>query len=55
MQAISLYGFSAQQQTSTFRRRKFGMLYMKFSVIFNELCRNFKKQQEVAKKLLKLK
>ena len=37
MQAILLYWFAAQQQTSTLRRQKIGFFYMKFSAAFNRL------------------
>ena len=36
MQAISLYWFAAQQQTSALRRQKIGLLYVKLSAEFNE-------------------
>ena len=55
MQAISLYWFAAQQQTSTSRRQKNDLFDPKFSAEFNELSLKFSKQQEVAKKCLKLK
>ena len=35
-----LYWFAAQQQTSTFKRQKFGLFYLKFSAEFNELTLN---------------
>ena len=37
MQAISLYWFAAQQQTSTLKPQKFGFFYAKFSAEFNEI------------------
>ena len=37
MQAISLYWFAAQQQTSTLTRQKCGFFYLKFSAEFNEI------------------
>ena len=37
MQAILLYWFAAQQQTSTLRRQKIGLFYLKFNAEFNEL------------------
>ena len=37
MQAISLYWFVAQQQTSTLRLEKIGLFDVKFSADFNEL------------------
>ena len=37
MQAIWLYWFAAQQQTSTLRRQKVGFFYVKFNAEFNEL------------------
>ena len=57
MQAISLYWFATQQQTSTFRWEKscFTLFYLKLSAELNELNFNLQKQQEVAKKWLKLK
>ena len=41
MQAISLYWFEAQQQASTFRRQKFGLLYLKFSAKFKDFSLKF--------------
>lgn len=35
MQSISLYWFTVQQQTSLFRRRKFGLFYLEFSAKFS--------------------
>ena len=35
MQAISLYWFAVQQQTSTLRRQKIGLFYAKFNAEFN--------------------
>ena len=40
------------QQTSTFRRQKFGLFYLKFSEKLNEIILNLEKQQEGAKKVL---
>ena len=37
MQAILLYWFAAQQQTSTPARQKFGFFYAKFNAEFNEI------------------
>ena len=37
MQAILLYWFAAQQQTSTFRWQKIGLFDTKFSADFHEL------------------
>ena len=37
MQAISLYWFAAQQQTSTLTRQKFGFFYTNFTAEFNEI------------------
>ena len=37
MQAISLYSFVVQQQTSTLRRQKIILLYIKFNTEFNKL------------------
>ena len=54
-QAITLDGFAAQQQTSTFRREKCGWLFAKFSAKFNELSFNLKKGKEADRKWLKLK
>ena len=41
MQAISLYWFATQQQTSTFRQQKCGLFYLKFNAEFNELSLKF--------------
>ena len=54
MQTILLYWFAAQQQISTFRRKTFDLLYLKFSAEFNELNLNYLKRQKMAKKWLKL-
>ena len=43
-QAISLYWFAVQQQTSTFRLQKFDWCHVKFSVEPNELGLLFCKQ-----------
>ena len=40
-QAILLYWFVAQQQTSTSRRQKFTFFYLKFSAKFNEVSFKF--------------
>ena len=37
MQAISLYWFAAQLQTSTLAQQKLGSFYAKFSAEFNEI------------------
>ena len=37
MQAVSLYWFAAQQQTSTLRRQKIDFFDVKFNANFNEL------------------
>ena len=37
MEAILLYWFAAQQQTSTLTRQKFGFLYTKVNAEFNEI------------------
>ena len=55
MQAISLYWFAAQQQTSTLTRQRFGFFCAKFSAEFNEISLFFLKQQEEVEKSLKLK
>ena len=47
--------FPSQLQNNTSRRLKFDLCYSKFSLKFNELSLTFQKQQEVAKKWLKLK
>ena len=55
MQSISLYWFSAQQQTITSRTPKIDLFYQKFSPEFNELGFLFQKQQEFTKKWLEIK
>ena len=40
MEVISLFWFAAQQQTSAFRRQKFGLFYPKFGAEFNESSLN---------------
>ena len=40
MQAILLYWFAAQQQTSLFRRQEIGLFYVKCSAKFDELSFN---------------
>ena len=45
-----LYWFAALQQTSTLRRQKIGLLYVKLNAEFNEIKIFFLKPQEVAKK-----
>ena len=50
-----MYWFAAQQQTSTLRRQKISFFYVKFSAEFDELSFFYWKQQDVAKKWLKLK
>ena len=40
-QAILLYWFAVQQQTSTSRGQKFGLFYLKFSAKFNEISLKF--------------
>ena len=55
MQAISLYWFAAQQQTSTLAQQKFGLFFAKFRAEFNEISLFFSKQQEGVEKWLKLK
>ena len=37
MRVILLYWSTAQKQTSTFRRQKFGLFYLEFSAEFNEV------------------
>ena len=37
MKIVSLYWFTAQQQTIILTRQRFGLFYPKFSVEFNEL------------------
>ena len=54
IQAISLYWFAAQQQTSTLRRQEIVFFYVKFHAEFNGLSIFFLKQQEVAKKCQKM-
>ena len=46
MQVISLYWFAAQQQASTLRRQKTGLLYVKFNAEINELSLFFKKKKK---------
>ena len=50
-----MYWFAAQQQNSTSKRQKFYFFYPKFSSEFSELSLKFQKQEEMAKKWLKLK
>ena len=50
-----MYWFSAQQQTSTFKRQIFGLFYLQFSAEFNELSLKYLKRQEVTKIWLELK
>ena len=50
MQAILMYWFAAQQQTSKFRLQKFELFYLKFSSEFNEL-----KATGIAQKMAKTK
>ena len=45
----------AIRSTGTFRRQKFGLFHLKFSVEFNELSVQFLKHKGVAKKWPKLK
>ena len=40
MNVISLYWFAAKQQTSTFRRQKFGLFYLEFSAEINKVILN---------------
>ena len=55
MQAILLYWFAAQQQSSTLSGQKIGLFYVEFSAEFNKLSLFFYRQQEGAKQWLKLK
>ena len=57
MQVISLYWFAAQQQASTLRRQKTGLLYVKFNAEINELSLFFKKKKatESGQKMAKTK
>ena len=50
MQAILLYWFAAQQQTSILRWQKIDLFYVKFNAEFNEVSLFFQKQQKVTKK-----
>ena len=50
-----LYCFAALQQTSTFTRQKIDLFYLKFSPEINGFGLTFQKQEQVAKKWLKLK
>ena len=54
IQAISLYWFTAQQQTSRLTRQKIGLFYVNIHAEFSELSIFFLKQQEVAKKYQKM-
>ena len=55
MQAILLYWFAAQKQSSTLSGQKIGLFYVKFSAEFNKRSLFFYRQQEGAKQWLKLK
>ena len=55
MQAILLYWFAAQQQTSTLTRLKFGFFSAKFSAEFNEISFFFLKATGSGQKLTKTK
>ena len=52
-QVLSLYWFSAEEQTSTFKRKKMEPFYIKFSEDLNEFVARVYKQQEKSQKLLK--
>ena len=54
-QPVSLYWFTWQKQTITFKREKFDSFCRKFSSILSELSFNFQNKLEVPKKWLKLK
>ena len=54
-QQNSLLSFPPQHKTITSKRQKFDFFDTKFSPEFNELYPTSKRQQKVAKKLLKLK
>ena len=53
MQAVSLYWFAAQQQTSTLRQQNNGLFDAKFSADFNKLVFSSKGNRKCAKKWLK--
>ena len=55
MQAIWLYCFVAQQQTSTVRRQNCGLFYVKFSAEFNELSLFFLKATGSGPKMAEIK
>ena len=55
MQAISLYWFASLLQTSTFRPRKIGLLYVKFSEKFSEISGLFSKSKRKWQKMTKSK
>ena len=55
MQAISLYWFAAQQQTSTFIWQNFSLFYAKFSAKFNEISLFFLKGTGSGLKMAKTK
>ena len=55
MQAISLYWFAVQHQTSTLTRQKVGFIYAKFSAEFNEISLFFLKATRRGQKMPKTK
>ena len=55
MQTISLYWFLAQQQTSTLRRQKIDLFYVKLNAEFNEVSLFFLKTTESYQKMTKTK
>lgn len=54
MQTISLCWFAMQQETSILRQQKLFFLYLKYSLAFNKMNLNFKREGEVDKKWLNL-
>ena len=55
MQTILLYWFPAQQQTSTLRRQKIDLFYVKLNAEFNEVSLCFLKTTESYQKMTKTK
>ena len=55
MQTILLYWFPAQQQTSTLRRQKIDLFYVKLNAEFNEVSLFFLKTTESYQKMTKTK
>ena len=55
MQAMLLYWFAAQQQTSILRWQKIDLFYVKFNAEFNEVSLFFPKTTESYQKMTKTK